>query len=561
LEENFPIRELLMLISFAFAIFVSLIIAFIPPAENTSPTVPTTQENFNIESLFIALTSDGNSLIEYNVRLQKSVVQRTNLELIGNTINDLAISDILDNPLPYRFIEETREAKINSSRVANLLISYSTPDLVDKRDRVWTFSVNSPVPFSLKMPPESQIIKLGGNNSTSSVRRILQEDLLTFSQGHSQISYIIGPQGTYAEANVVIKSAELSVMDALNRFPGINLTDSQNLLQQATVSKLNGRNLDAAKFAIDSNNIVQSTVKDYKSSQDTLNEAEIELDKIVRIDTEDKYYLESLLNEANIQFHNGQYDLARLSAEDLIIRLSQNRENSSGIQLTTPARDNDNESYQWSITTYVLIGVLATLALAILMLVRKTHYRKSLSGILPTLTHLNTSKTGRAHHNKQMDESPTSSSSSPPLRIPHRSLIPSSSSSLSTESEAPESSFDPVRSNEPNLDASTSLPSSLPTPSSSSALTTPPFSSTSSRTSPLNQAIKQILLERPHLRTEDEQLLKLLADKQGAAFESDIRNALLLPKTSVWRLVRRLEREELIDVIKIDNQNLIKLKV
>ncbi len=550
-----------MLISFAFAIFVSLVIAFIPSAENTSPTDPTTQENFNIESLFIALTSDGNALIEYDVKLQKSIVQRTNLELIGNTINDLAISDILDNPLPYRFIEETREAKINSSRVVNLLISYSTPDLVDKRDRVWTFSVNSPVPFSLKMPPESQIIKFGGNNSTSSVRRILQDDLLTFSQGYSQISYIIGPQGTYSEANVVIKSAELSVKDALNRFPGVNLTDSQNLLQQATVSKLNGRNLDAAKYAIDSNNIVQSTIQDYKSSQDTLNEAEIELDKIVRIDTEDKYYLESLLNEANMQFHNGQYDLARLSAEDLIIRLSQNRENSSGKQLTTPARDDDNENHQWSITTYVLIGVLATLALAILMLVRKTHYRKSLSGILPTLPHPYTSKTGRGHHNKQMDESPLSSSSSPPLRTPPRSPIPSSFSSFSAESEAPKNPLDPARSNEPNLDASTSSPSSLPIPSSSSALTTPPFSSTSSRTSLLNHAIKQILLERPHLRTEDEQLLKLLADKQGAAFENDIRNKLLLPKTSVWRLVRRLEREELIDVIKIDNQNLIKLKV
>jgi uncharacterized membrane protein len=63
------------------------------------------------------------------------------------------------------------------------------------------------------------------------------------------------------------------------------------------------------------------------------------------------------------------------------------------------------------------------------------------------------------------------------------------------------------------------------------------------------------------LRLEDEQLLNLLADKQGAAFESDIRNKLLLPKTSVWRLVRRLEREELIDVLKVDNQNLIKLKI
>jgi uncharacterized membrane protein len=77
----------------------------------------------------------------------------------------------------------------------------------------------------------------------------------------------------------------------------------------------------------------------------------------------------------------------------------------------------------------------------------------------------------------------------------------------------------------------------------------------------LNQAVKEILSERPHLHLEDEQLLELLAEKQGAAFESEIRNKLLLPKTSVWRLVRRLEREGLIDVIKVDSQNLIKLRV
>lgn len=121
------------------------------------------------------------------------------------------------------------------------------------------------------MPPDSQIVKLGGSNSTSSVRRILQEDLLTFGPGKNQISYIIGPQGTYAETNAVIKSAN---------FPGIDLTDSQDLLQQATVSKLNARNLDASKYAIESNNIVQSTIQDYESSQATINEAERELDEL-----------------------------------------------------------------------------------------------------------------------------------------------------------------------------------------------------------------------------------------------------------------------------------------
>jgi uncharacterized membrane protein len=76
-----------------------------------------------------------------------------------------------------------------------------------------------------------------------------------------------------------------------------------------------------------------------------------------------------------------------------------------------------------------------------------------------------------------------------------------------------------------------------------------------------NQRIRRILSERPHLRNEDKQLLELLIEEQGAAFERDLRKKLLLPKTSVWRLVRQLERQELIEVLKVSSQNLIKLKV
>jgi len=52
----------------------------------------------------------------------------------------------------------------------------------------------------------------------------------------------------------------------------------------------------------------------------------------------------------------------------------------------------------------------------------------------------------------------------------------------------------------------------------------------------------------------------ILADKEGAAFEGEIRNKFILPKTSLWRLIKRLEREDMIEVTKIGGQNLIKLK-
>jgi uncharacterized membrane protein len=70
----------------------------------------------------------------------------------------------------------------------------------------------------------------------------------------------------------------------------------------------------------------------------------------------------------------------------------------------------------------------------------------------------------------------------------------------------------------------------------------------------------RILAERPHLRPEDQRVLKYLAEKDGAAFESEVRNKFLLPKTTIWRLVKRLEREELIEIRKAGGQNLIKLR-
>jgi uncharacterized membrane protein len=72
--------------------------------------------------------------------------------------------------------------------------------------------------------------------------------------------------------------------------------------------------------------------------------------------------------------------------------------------------------------------------------------------------------------------------------------------------------------------------------------------------------VGKIVEEKPHLRPEDQDVLRYLAEKEGAAFESEIRTKFELPKTTIWRLVKRLEREELVEIRKAGGQNLIKLK-
>ena len=68
------------------------------------------------------------------------------------------------------------------------------------------------------------------------------------------------------------------------------------------------------------------------------------------------------------------------------------------------------------------------------------------------------------------------------------------------------------------------------------------------------------VLEMPDLREDDKDIIKFIHENGGSALESDLRKKFLLPRTTMWRAVKRLERYELIEITKKDLQNLIKLR-
>ena len=67
------------------------------------------------------------------------------------------------------------------------------------------------------------------------------------------------------------------------------------------------------------------------------------------------------------------------------------------------------------------------------------------------------------------------------------------------------------------------------------------------------------VLEMSDLREDDKEIIKFIHENGGSALESDLRTKFLLPRTTMWRAVKRLERHELIEITKKDQQNLIKL--
>lgn len=65
---------------------------------------------------------------------------------------------------------------------------------------------------------------------------------------------------------------------------------------------------------------------------------------------------------------------------------------------------------------------------------------------------------------------------------------------------------------------------------------------------------------KPELRQEDKDIIAFICENGGQAYESELRKKFLLPRTTTWRAVKRLEREGIIEIEKIDQQNLIKLR-
>ena len=65
---------------------------------------------------------------------------------------------------------------------------------------------------------------------------------------------------------------------------------------------------------------------------------------------------------------------------------------------------------------------------------------------------------------------------------------------------------------------------------------------------------------KPELRQDDKEIIAFISEKGGQVYESELRKKFLMPRTTMWRAVKRLEREDIVEIEKVDQQNLIKLR-
>jgi len=62
------------------------------------------------------------------------------------------------------------------------------------------------------------------------------------------------------------------------------------------------------------------------------------------------------------------------------------------------------------------------------------------------------------------------------------------------------------------------------------------------------------------LREDDKEIINFISANGGQAYESELRKKFLQPRTTMWRAVKRLARQGIIEIVKKDLQNIVKLK-
>ncbi|MDW0155605.1 MAG: hypothetical protein QOK83_04465 [Nitrososphaeraceae archaeon] len=440
------------------------------------------QIQYQVNSVFIGILSNGDSIVQYDLRLKYNTSEIT-LPLIGGNINEILVRNYISKYLAYTFNSVTNEIKINSQNESQIRITYQTPDLVNKQEREWSFLIDSAFPFTVKLPNEAVVTNLG-EQSPSLIRKLGGQNLLSFDKGRISIDYVIGYAGTREQATISINSAELDLAKAESEHLGINLGSVKDILLNAKTALNLSNFIDAERLATNASDLSSTITESFEVSKEMMSNAtrKIEVFQDMNVDTSQA---SEFVSKSNIEFSQGNYPKA---IEYATLALNS---------LDVPRQE---QPFLYSSTAYLL---LIPLAVSIGFFILRKYKRKSNPQVQDTV-------------NKN---DPYNSDNQTNIYKENRFI-----EQQSPEEEQTNTEVTPEKSNLQNF---------------------------------VSDAIRQ----KGNLKPEEKDILLYISEKEGAAFEGEIRNKFILPKTSLWRLIKRLERENLIEVTKIGGQNLIKLKL
>ena len=154
-------------------------------------TIPMQTSFSSTRTLDLIIQSDGSTHISSHIDVDSSNLE---LSLFGSSIDNFIAIGENDSILSGDIIDD--KAIIDTLGSSSVTVDYDIHDLISKEGRVWTFSFNSPLNYSLLMPENSVIV--GMSVLPNNMKQIDEQIKLELFSGPTQIDYIFGiiPEST-----------------------------------------------------------------------------------------------------------------------------------------------------------------------------------------------------------------------------------------------------------------------------------------------------------------------------------------------------------------------------
>ena len=176
-------------------------------------SAPIQQSFGSSRTLDFTIYPDGSTHVFYKLDVDPLELEIT-VELFGETIENITITGedgfLLSNEINHNL------AVIETFGASHISIDYDTQDLVSKTGKIWAFSVDAPVQYSLLTPKDSVIIEM--SNFPLSMQVDNEQSHLTFPPGQTNISYYIS---TLASAQSIQPIPEDATDNSLILYAGI----------------------------------------------------------------------------------------------------------------------------------------------------------------------------------------------------------------------------------------------------------------------------------------------------------------------------------------------------
>jgi len=176
-------------------------------------SVPIQQSFASSRTLDFTIYQDGSTHVFYELDADPLELEIT-VELFGEMIENITIIGedgfLLSNEINHNL------AVIETFGASRISIDYDTQDLVSKTGKIWAFSIDAPVQYSLLTPKDSVIIEM--SNFPLSMQVDNEQSHLTFPPGQTNISYYIS---TLASAQSTQPIPEDATDNSLILYAGI----------------------------------------------------------------------------------------------------------------------------------------------------------------------------------------------------------------------------------------------------------------------------------------------------------------------------------------------------